>query len=561
MDELQPMPPPETAPPEGTPPPENPIAHLLELAAAEYPCLRERERVLFGAMIENPPLEGEVEQLLKAAAKAGGVSSGALRADWKNFLLVSAPPKEESFMADPAPWDEPVSGADVFHEARALLMRLVRMPDESADTVLLWVGLAYFREHTGCLPILHLTSATPRSGKSRLLEVIGLLCPRPLPAANCSPAALFRSVEKWNPVMLLDEVDQTGFSEELRQLLNAGHTRANAFVLRVDGEGDKRDVKRFSVYCPKVLSGIGGLNVATLADRTIPIKMVRLAPGDDVERISDIGPGVFEELRRKMFRWAEDAVGTFMFSNPRVPLANHRAADNWRELWRTADAAGGDWPERIRTATKALAGETDADELPLRVRLLQDVKAIFEDRKPRGSEIFPTGTLLELLNAEDTAPWCEINSGRPLTAHRLAKLVKPFGIKPVHSRMGGPTLRGYKPESFADAFFRYLEPAQAAHASESMTCEDTEAARPVAPVPISGSCNSNITKAVPLVPLQNGGNGGFCEDVPGIPSNEGADGDEPAPNIIKPGTPEYADLLSRFNAAYAAVRGGAHEPA
>ena len=59
-------------------------------------------------------------------------------------------------------------------------------------------------------------------------------------------------------------------------------------------------------------------------------------------------------------------------------------------------------------------------------------------------------------------PWAEINHGRPLTKHSLARRLRPFRIGPgtiqLASGRGGPTAKGYKLEQFQDAFGRYLPP-------------------------------------------------------------------------------------------------------
>jgi hypothetical protein len=64
-------------------------------------------------------------------------------------------------------------------------------------------------------------------------------------------------------------------------MLNSGYRR-NAKVLRCVGEGEKR-VERFPGYCAKALAGIGELP-DTVADRCLPIRLARQAPGERVER-------------------------------------------------------------------------------------------------------------------------------------------------------------------------------------------------------------------------------------------------------------------------------------
>ena len=56
--------------------------------------------------------------------------------------------------------------------------------------------------------------------------------------------------------MLIDEVDTfIRENKEFKGIINAGHTRANAFVLRT--VGDQHEPKRFTVWSPKALAGKG----------------------------------------------------------------------------------------------------------------------------------------------------------------------------------------------------------------------------------------------------------------------------------------------------------------
>ena len=54
---------------------------------------------------------------------------------------------------------------------------------------------------------------------------------------------------------------------------------------------------------------------------------------------------------------------------------------------------------------------------------------------------------------------------KPLTKTGLAKLLKPFGVKPGGVRIGDKTPRGYQLEDFSDAFLRYLPPTTATGAT------------------------------------------------------------------------------------------------
>jgi hypothetical protein len=129
-----------------------------------------------------------------------------------------------------------------------------------------------------------------------------------------------------------------------------------------------------------------------------------------------------------------------------------RAQEICEPLLAVAEVVGGSWPERARRAVIALAGASareDSDSLG--VRLLRDIRAVFDEKK---ADRLPTGKLLEALHAVEEAPWGSLR-GESLDARTLARMLKPYGIKPEKLREGEHTFRGYRRASFEDAWTRY----------------------------------------------------------------------------------------------------------
>lgn len=90
----------------------------------------------------------------------------------------------------------------------------------------LWCAWAHAIDRFSVAPILAIQSPAKRCGKTTLLRIAASLVPRPLVASNVTPAALFRIVEEHRPTLLVDEADTfVAGSDELRGLLNSGHTR------------------------------------------------------------------------------------------------------------------------------------------------------------------------------------------------------------------------------------------------------------------------------------------------------------------------------------------------
>lgn len=256
------------------------------------------------------------------------------------------------------------------------------------------------------------------------------------------------------PTLLVDEADSfLKGNEELRGLLNAGHRRGGQVLRCV---GDNHDVRAFTVFAPVVLAGIGQLP-ATLHDRSVVIPLVRAKPGEILVRFDSRRTSSEGKLCRQAARWTADHRAQIEACDPGLPAGCHnRTADNWRPLFALAEVAGGPWPERARQAFAALESGTDLAAHGRGVQLLADLRDLFA--ATRESRL-PSQRICEALGQREDRPWPEIRDGRPISPVQLSKLLKPFGISPRDVRVGIDVLKGYHAEDFADAFARYLPPA------------------------------------------------------------------------------------------------------
>ncbi|HXG88943.1 MAG TPA: DUF3631 domain-containing protein [Vicinamibacterales bacterium] len=304
-------------------------------------------------------------------------------------------------------------------------------------------------------PILVITSPEKRCGKSQVLMVLRSLVRRPLIASNMTPAVIFRFIDARQPTLLIDEGD-TFISEndELRGIVNGGCLRTTAIVARCTGE--QHTPTEFSIWAPKVIAMIGA-PPETVEDRSIPIRMRRMKRSDNPVKLRQ--DRIFDQLlgvRRRARRWADDQMESIKDADPSMPTGLHdRAQDNWRVLIRIADAAGGDWPRRARDAAQHLSGSHEDDESES-VQLLDDVRTVFLEH---GSDRLRSEAIVRSLVAKSDRPWSEIKRGRPLDQVLLARILKPFGIRPRKLRIGdGAPVRGYDLSDFKDSFERYLAP-------------------------------------------------------------------------------------------------------
>ena len=80
-----------------------------------------------------------------------------------------------------------LDGAELLGELHAALARYVVFPSaDAADAVTLWIAATHGVNAWHCAPRLDITSPVKRCGKSRLLDVIGLLAADPLITSDLS---------------------------------------------------------------------------------------------------------------------------------------------------------------------------------------------------------------------------------------------------------------------------------------------------------------------------------------------------------------------------------------
>ncbi len=331
----------------------------------------------------------------------------------------------------------------------AFFRRYVAFPsDHEPVAIALWVAHAHLVEQFETSPLLAVTSAEMRSGKTRTLDCLELVVPNPFRVITPSEAVVYTVLaQRPRRTMLLDEADAifgTRMAERyegLRAILNAGNRKGTP-VLRVKLEGRRREVDEFDVFGPKAIAGIGDLP-PTVTDRAIPIRLKRRAPGELVAKFRRR----IAEAEARDLDFEPD--GVTLVTDVTVPdELNDRAADSWEPLLAIAKAAGAGWWERAWRAATALSSEQDA-AASLGMRLLADIRDVFGER-----DHLSTAELLEGLHNLEDAPWSDWY-GKALTARGLARLLEPYRIGPHLRRLGGDRRRGYYRSDFMDVWERY----------------------------------------------------------------------------------------------------------
>jgi len=146
-------------------------------------------------------------------------------------------------VVDVEPWPEPVGGEELLDEVLKSIKRYIVQPDEAAVAEALWALHTHALEAADISPILCISSPALRCGKSRTQTILQHLVRRPVPAMNITAASVFRLIEKRLPTLLLDEWDSytPEKRDELRNLLNCGVARDDAYVYRTVGDDVRSD--------------------------------------------------------------------------------------------------------------------------------------------------------------------------------------------------------------------------------------------------------------------------------------------------------------------------------
>ena len=371
---------------------------------------------------------------------------------------------------DDQPWPEPVTDiGPVLDTALAELTRYVIAPLHRLATAVLWSAYVHLlpRANLGIdvAPRLGIRSKIKRSGKSTLLECVENLTPNPVLAGSITPSSVFRIIDATRATVLMDEADNIvnkDSSPDLLAILNSGHRRRTAYVIRsVPTEDGGWTPVKFNTFTGIAFAGLDVLP-ETLQDRCIALPLHRATREEKPAHLVNGYSPVLIECRRKFARWAADLTELQAVTLP--PELFNRTGDNWRGLFSIAEAAGGEWSGRTRQAAMEEIGEEDSNRS---LQLLEAIWQIFAEKKV--VRMHTLALLQALLNVEE-APWKNVNDGREIDGYWLREKLKGFLPRPANPKEAaalhrsrewregkGPAHKGYTEEHLREAWWRYLE--------------------------------------------------------------------------------------------------------
>ena len=361
--------------------------------------------------------------------------------------------------AAPTRWPGQVNANLTAQFAVMLITRYLVTDIHVAVTMVLWALTSYFSDSIRVSPLLAFVSPTKRCGKTTALGLLKSLVCRPYAASNLTAATLYR-LPKRKPTLLADEIEQYIRSAGLAAIINGGHTRDAASILRVE---NKR-AESFNTFFHKAIFGIKPDMAGPMADRSIILWLQRKDDNEIVERHIVSSNDVFAPVRACFAQLAHLYADNVRHAERTpVKLGNDRAEDNWEPLFAVATLLGENWVEYAKRAAKHISARDVSEVAAGLEELLWDIKLAFESA---GTSRLSTDRLIQLLTADPEKPWATFSQGRPITANALAKMIRPLGIRSRDLRetraldqaTASPSLKGYYRASFDEAFRLYAPP-------------------------------------------------------------------------------------------------------
>jgi hypothetical protein len=339
-------------------------------------------------------------------------------------------------------------GQQILEEACRFIDRFSVLPSRAATYALsLFAAHNWIYQAFTDSPRFHISALEYGAGKTRVLELVSLLCPNPQMMAKITGPALYHIIDERHPAPLcLDEADvifgQGQRGEELRGILNAGY-KYNGTITRVV-KGEAAD---FSVYCPAMFAGKGKLP-KSLEDRAVTVMMNRRRPSQQMDRFI---PKMHDAMGRKiglmLGAWAtriQGPAGDILWDEPPETLAD-RQVDILTPLYAIAQMAAGPWPARFAEIVEVLVlGGVSTDEVSPATALLAAIRDVW----PEDADRLATHQLADLLAGHESGEFDWPESQR---AAELNKQMRDLGIPPVPMRIDGKVMRGYDRASVTGA--------------------------------------------------------------------------------------------------------------
>jgi putative DNA primase/helicase len=402
--------------------------------------------------------------------------------------------KTETVIFDPiVPHPAPVNIAELLTEIEGVIKRHVVLSEPAATALAVWVLHSYTFELRDTVAYVAIESPEKRCGKTTLLSVLAAMASKSLIASNITVGALFRAIHSCTPTLFIDEADTfLAGNSIMRGIINSGNTRRTAYVLRLSaskkagralrlttaaqeharvmqpceqgrpltlnpsppvGEREatgaastETGLKKYSCWCPKVIAMIGEVP-DTIADRSIVVKMARKLTSEACAPLSELNTA---EIKAKCARFTRD-MAQFIAEAGKIrgEGLNDRAADTFDPLFVIARLAGEEWEEKLRAAALALCSTADIENSGS--GLILEIMDILNESTCE--KMFSRDIVAGLRERGMKSQTLKNSS---LNEHQMARILRPYGVKPTAIRIGREVRNGYTVSDFREALKRYV---------------------------------------------------------------------------------------------------------
>ena len=385
------------------------------------------------------------------------------------------------------PWPGPVDGLEMLKELYTTYGRPVWISDAARMMLAFWNIAEYDFKVWDKFPYLRIKSPDRNCGKSTLINTLERVVYKPFIGVSPTEASLFWLVQKEEPTLLLDNLDDPERIKEVAGLLDEAYD-ANRVVPRCQSDTGK--LFGYRTFGPKVIASIRKLP-GTTESRSLVVDIVRV-PADkerQLEELCDIDPTVFLNLKRKILAFVEDHKAEFRSVRPARPdWLKTRDWDLWKPLFTVADIIGGPAPNWVRAAAVGLFKDRVIEE-SLAIEILSHIRdaanlrdadnqlalVVVARKEDKHGKVIKSGPFIErqklvdYCNGIEEASWADWKTGdrEGLTIRRFAKeLWDDFKIERDRVTYEDPktqTVRriyGYWLEPFESLFESYLPPVK-----------------------------------------------------------------------------------------------------
>jgi hypothetical protein len=296
---------------------------------------------------------------------------------------------------------------------------------------------------------------------------------------------------------LLDEADAfLQENEDFRNILDAASQPEGRTQLSIK-QGDDWKPVDINVFIPMVIASTRKLRgMDTVEDRSIHIWLKRATKAERknlAKARQRVLKATLLPLADRCARWAMDNAAQLAGRELDLPFEDGRDCDKWEPLIIIADHLDAELGKKIRIVAAKLIGAAAIDDKPLRIRLLADIKELFDIRRqsranddPDRDKYFSADLCLALINL-DESPWRAFGKRpKPIDERALAGMLKNYRtpadvpitslnvrmtvIDPFSGQHKEEQKKGYLREDFEDAWARYLPQAD----EPSVDAEDTD---------------------------------------------------------------------------------------